>query len=613
MFQRPDPQMFLNSRHQNRLWAILVLLPFVITIGSICRFSAYGFDFTDEGFYLNWVSNPFAYAASASQFGFFYHPFYLLCRGNILVLRLINIFLTIGPACLFSWLILEHLTPQVTLSRFTRVVAILSISATSMSVFDRWLVTPSYNSLTLQGLLFATSGLLLLRTTINRRRITGAVLLGVGGWMTFMGKPSSALGLAASSLAYLALARSLSVRDLVIAAGTALGMLVASALAIDNSLTAFVIRIQNGLEIARLTGGGHTIRNSLRVDDINISTETVINIAVASSLTILATAFLQVRSYWVRIGSLTFTAFASSFCILVMTNTTYQQARIDSSQGLILVSIPIAALTIAFHNFARSGFLNGQPSRGHFATIAFLTLNPMIYSFGTLNNYWTAGASAGIFWVAAGICALKVSPGTRIPTNYLLPFCTTMLTITGILIQSGMEHPYRQPAPIRKFTELAELGANKSSLYVPAEFASYIADAQKATKASGFVPGTSIIDLTGRSPGLLYALGATSVGQAWQIGGYPGSGERAIFALGLVSCDELAKSWILIEPNGPRQLPNDVLTGIGLEINLNYQFVTKWMTARGAGGYAESQAQHLLKPIATPELMSKSCRKKRTS
>ena len=32
-----------------------------------------------------------------------------------------------------------------------------------------------------------------------------------------------------------------------------------------------------------------------------------------------------------------------------------------------------------------------------------------------------------------------------------------------------------------------------------------------------------MIDLTGQSPGILYAIGAVNVGQAWTIGGYPGS------------------------------------------------------------------------------------------
>ena len=36
-----------------------------------------GFDFTDEGFYLNWIANPWNYRASLSQFGFVYHPLYL--------------------------------------------------------------------------------------------------------------------------------------------------------------------------------------------------------------------------------------------------------------------------------------------------------------------------------------------------------------------------------------------------------------------------------------------------------------------------------------------------------------------------------------------------------
>ena len=51
-----------------------------------------GFDFTDEGFYLNWISNPQNFRASVTQFGFVYHPLYKLIGGNIALLRQVNSF-----------------------------------------------------------------------------------------------------------------------------------------------------------------------------------------------------------------------------------------------------------------------------------------------------------------------------------------------------------------------------------------------------------------------------------------------------------------------------------------------------------------------------------------
>src|SRR5437016_5064779 len=46
-----------------------------------------GFDFTDEGFYLNWISDPWRFRSSVTQFGFVYYPLYKLVDGDIVLLR----------------------------------------------------------------------------------------------------------------------------------------------------------------------------------------------------------------------------------------------------------------------------------------------------------------------------------------------------------------------------------------------------------------------------------------------------------------------------------------------------------------------------------------------
>ena len=57
-------------------------------------------DFTDEGFYLNWIAHPSLYKASHTQFGFIYHPLYLLFGGDIVLLRQANILITLALAWL---------------------------------------------------------------------------------------------------------------------------------------------------------------------------------------------------------------------------------------------------------------------------------------------------------------------------------------------------------------------------------------------------------------------------------------------------------------------------------------------------------------------------------
>ena len=66
----------------------------VLVMDWLLRFCHYGIDFTDEGLYLVSIANPFNYDWSASQFGFVYHPLYLLLSGDIASLRQANLLIT---------------------------------------------------------------------------------------------------------------------------------------------------------------------------------------------------------------------------------------------------------------------------------------------------------------------------------------------------------------------------------------------------------------------------------------------------------------------------------------------------------------------------------------
>ncbi|MDD1607165.1 MAG: hypothetical protein LUQ18_01440, partial [Methylococcaceae bacterium] len=51
--------------------AVLVTLSMLVWL---LVYSHYAIDLTDEGFHLNWMSNPSIYPTSVTQFGFIYHP-----------------------------------------------------------------------------------------------------------------------------------------------------------------------------------------------------------------------------------------------------------------------------------------------------------------------------------------------------------------------------------------------------------------------------------------------------------------------------------------------------------------------------------------------------------
>ena len=239
----------INS--QDKLKLILVALCSVGTLSILfwlLRYAYYGFDFTDEGFYLVWIANPFLYEGSTTQFGFVYHPIFKLLGGDIAALRQFNIVITFGLAWALGYFYLVSLATGLKESRNTLLAVSAGLSISALMVFDSWLLTPSYNSLNLQALLITATGLVLAAKKIHRSSIVGWLLIAIGGWLSLMAKPSTAIALAVAVFIYLLLARKFSIRMFLLTVASALGLLLLSALLIDGSVFAFVKRIELGAE-----------------------------------------------------------------------------------------------------------------------------------------------------------------------------------------------------------------------------------------------------------------------------------------------------------------------------------------------------------------------------
>lgn len=50
----------------------------------------FGIDFVDEGYALNWISNPWLYKVSVTHFGYIYYPLYHFLGEDMVLLRQVN-------------------------------------------------------------------------------------------------------------------------------------------------------------------------------------------------------------------------------------------------------------------------------------------------------------------------------------------------------------------------------------------------------------------------------------------------------------------------------------------------------------------------------------------
>ncbi len=580
----------------------------ILLIWWLLKYSAYGIDFTDESFYLVWIANPFSYSISINQFGFVYHPLYSLLGGDIAALRQANILITFALAWGLAYSFLASLAVDLKESRITLLVVSAALATSAFILFDYWLPTPSYNSLNFQALLITANGLILAQKTPHRGSIIGWALIGIGGWLAFMAKPSTALALAVSVFLYLLLARKLSIRMLALTVACALTLLLISALLIDGSVVGFVKRIQLGVKFSRLLGGGHNLNQILRIDEFQLGAKFRLAIFLLSGAIFLALWSICAKSKkWSFIGLLISIALFA-FTSLLTLGQIHWVVGLGQFQGLLVFAV-IYALAIAALVLGRLSALK-TISVQQWAIAALFLVMPHVYAFGTNGNYWQTGSRAAVFWILAGLTLL--SPLIRERASWLLglPVALATQAVTATLVQTGLEQPYRQIQPLRLNASVLEIGAQRSEMMLSEGYAKYLSDVEAVVREAGFKPTTPMIDLSGQSPGILYSVGAENIGQAWTIGGYPGSLKLAEAALAHTSCEKISVAWILFEQDGPRSIPTELMFRLGADFPSGYKHVGTWQTAEGAGGYPDRRTQNLYKPVEQRKTLM-SCQKLR--
>jgi len=587
----------------------LILISFFCIISTLSilyhvfKFSAYGIDFTDEGYSLNWISNPFLYKDSVSQFGFIYYPLYNLVDGNIAWLRRLNFFITFVLACTLVYLVINNL---VKFDKINRVIQCVLSSGIAISSFTYvHIQTPTYNHLTFQALLITSIGIVLIDVTKFNKNVLSYIIIGAGGWLTFMAKPTSAVGLSVLVLMYIILSKQFQLRFLLIAAVTISILFIISAYIIDGSITAYVERYILSYKLLTL----------LEVHDLNFLRIDVLKLSLKIKLSIFFIFLISAFFIWLALKNyklINFIYIITCFLILVaITTLATTEINWNPNYGYynpyLVFGIFYACLFVFIILIIKKKIIIHDARLGLF--FVFLML-PFIFAMGTGTNTWGKSSLASFFWLISGF-VLIISFCLKLKLYQTIIFLAIISQlITSIYIKEKLEKPYRYNQPLRLDDSIIIANNKNHQLILSKEFASYINDARKIAAQSGFTKEDAIIDLSGQSPGLLYLLGAKSIGAAWNIGGYKGSLDMAKATFNLVDCKDIANSWVLYEPKGPRSISADLLTSLGMNFPKQYQKVGSWETPLGAGGYKEIRTQELYKPLNV-NIAKASCELKR--
>ncbi len=578
----------------------------------VMYFCSYGIDFTDDSYYAIWLSVPYNYDWSLSQYGFFYHPLHKIFGGDIAMLRRANALVTVALGWLLFAELLRQQGTRVMQSAAGRWLFAFGFAPVSLVLFMTWLITPNYNTLAFQGLAVTAFGLAATGCDESgaRRRI-GWIVLGLGGWIVFMAKPSSLLILGPLVFGFLLLAGRFEIRGCLIAAVTAICALLTSAMVIDGSLARFADRMMVAKSLIEMLGGHHSIANSLRWDDTLLNQNDYLTIAGLATPIVVAAVLLQAQSLWSRLLGVSICALGIGWLCAVIAGVERKGLTLSTKPGLMLWSIPLAAVAIIV--LLRKGWRFSGKGRTGWSMTALLIAMPYAFAFGTNNNYRLQQSWAGAFWVMAAAALLVTFLQTERLLRILPAFAIGSQLLAAWLIQQGIEAPYRQPHSLRENRHPTTLAGTGTVLMLADDYSRYIKEARDKATNAGFRPGMPIIDLSGQSPGMALALGAISPGQAWHIGGYPGSDALSRAALLRAPCEQLAGAWILEEPGGPRRLSSEVLKAIGADLESDFTPVGTWMTAKGAGGYPQARQQRMLKPTRPQVDATRACEAARRS
>lgn len=599
---------FCATMTRHRLLLALSALCSLLFLLWVLWFSRFGVDFRDEGLYFVWMVNPFKYDYSLTQFGFIYHPLFELVDHSIVGIRRLNLLITFALAwalasqCLFTRGFAHEPRVRMTLAA--------GLAVASLAFLSVWVPTPSYNWLSIQGLLIACMGLLLSGQT-PRQRLLFPILLGIGGWLTFMAKPTSGAGLAVCALVYMVTAHKLAWRPLLLTVAVTVLLLLGSALVIDGSVPRFVERYQIALRIAQTMMGDKNEMSLLpRFGALRLEPVTVGQI-ISGVCALVAITWLAARRSRVAIvlSQLALLALAIA-TLLVMSGRLPGLLGLAYYKGLVLGIVPLAAFATLLLGWCQR---SDRPT-GAWPDIFLMLAMPVVYVLGTGNDNWWQVSQAGVFWVIAAtmLATMPASiPDSQRLSRVLVIAMATQFLMAGI-VQTGIEAPYGQAASLRDQHHRVTLGSSDAGLRLTPGFASYLEEAQRKSSDAGFAPGTPMLDLTGRSPTTLYAMGASSTAGPWLIGGYPGSAPMVSAMIDRASCAELARAWLLYQPVGPTSLPPEILAGFGADMEADYYVVGTITLSERFFGFPQHWTQHLLKPRRAPSLAEVACVKARS-
>jgi hypothetical protein len=185
--------------------------------------------------------------------------------------------------------------------------------------------------------------------------------------------------------------------------------------------------------------------------------------------------------------------------------------------------------------------------RKNYQLLIFFLALPLGYGLNSNNSFFLTTSLSAFFSLLGLIVLLSGLSEPQRFAGRLIAMCAFCLTIViGILVTS-LGTPYRQPAILWTYNIKGAVRIGDKPLTLSPFTATYLLNLHTLAKHYNLPDNTPIIDLSGKTPGAVYAVGGYTPKVTSLNTGYLGIQKYAFFALNKLTCDEIADSWLILE------------------------------------------------------------------
>ncbi|MHC2501528.1 putative membrane protein (GlpM family) [Bradyrhizobium barranii subsp. barranii] len=485
-----------------------------------------GFDFTDESFYLASARQPTAYDITYGLFGYGLHPLFEIVNGSIAgfrraaafilgILGIIAALIAIGNAKAERW------GP-------TSLQLIAVSAALPFAHYVLWLTTPSYNWFALARGLVMVGAMLDLYDPHHALR--SAAIAAFAALLLVFTRPQNVIAyLAIYLLAVVTVVPTFRGKLLQMVRTGGLTIILIGAVAAVSPLRTIIHQLHAYIEIF----------GTSNPTDANLASKLL--------------EFFRQEGGWIALA-----------CVPLLGGliTLHYKPASGTLRNLLVISGALIVSIVTLVQFWTSNFVDGiGPTAAVFAYVCLAlasvrreadprllvllglaTLIPLAATFGTSNRIIAQLPFFACLWGFIGLVAMSGGSGQgRFGATLAALIC---LTVTFHGIQSGLSAPYRLPTPVNKQVIPTPLGWG-SELNLDAITRDFIMTLRNRAGQEGFCQGDAVIDLSGRLPGAVYAMGGQMPVFPWIFAGYPFSDHFAREVLKRVDGSVLTQSWLI--------------------------------------------------------------------